>query len=150
MFKRAQIEMIGLVIVVIILVIGLLLYVKFGVLRDEVKQDTTSENAYVINLMNGIFNLKLCEKDKIKVDEAIIKCFNEGQVCGEEACNYVKTELKTIIAEICIKKYKNYSIWITKGDNNRTIMNECKTGILAHTTIVASDKEHYTAYFRSC
>lgn len=152
MFKRGQIEMIGLVIVVILLVIGLLLYVKLSVFRQETpKEDITIQNAYVTNLMGAVFNIKICESAPVKIEEGIVKCFNGNeQICGVEACSYVKNQINTIVSNIGFKSYKNYSVWITKGGQNQTISSSCKTGILTHTTIVTPDNDHYTAYFRVC
>ena len=149
--RKGQIEMIGLVIVVVLLAIGLLLYVKLVVFKEgAAKQDVSVENAYLTNLMGAVFNVKICSSDPIKVEEGIINCFNGMQICGEEACRYLKDQIKEIIGDINLKKYKNYSIWVTKGSENRTIMTECKTGLLTYTTVVTPDKEHYTAYFRVC
>ncbi|MBI2148627.1 hypothetical protein HYU23_03020 [Candidatus Woesearchaeota archaeon] len=149
--KKSQIEMIGLVIVVIILAVGLLLYVRFAVFREETNtQDSSIELAYLTNLMSSIFNVKVCESSPIKFDEGIGVCFQDGQICGENACDYLKGQTKDILGKLNLKKYKNYSIWVTRGNENKTILAECKTGILTHTTIVMPDKSHYTAYFRVC
>lgn len=149
--SKGQIEMIGLVIVVILLALGLLLYVKFGIFReDNSKQDSVVDNAYLTNLMGSIFNVKICETNPVKIEEGIVSCFNDEQICGEEACGYLKGQIKDIIGVVGVKKYKNYSIWVTKDSNNKTILNECKTGILTYTTIVTPDKDHYTAFFRVC
>lgn len=151
MFRKGQIEMIGLVIVVILLAVGLLFYVKFVVFRSgNTQQDVVAENAYLTNLMGSIFNVKVCETAPVKIEEGIVTCFNGGEICGLEACGYLKDQIKAITASVGLKKYKNYSIWITKDNNNKTIMSECKTGIQTHTTIVTADKDHYTAYFRVC
>ena len=151
MLKKGQIEMMGLVIVVILLSIGLLLYVKLVVFREDTqKQDIAVQNAYINNLMGAIFNIKVCEANPVKVEEGIVNCFNEGQICGEEACRYIKKQIKAIVQDAGVKEYKKYSIWVTKGSNNRVILDECKTGILTHTTIVTPDKDHYTAYLRVC
>ena len=151
MIKKGQVEMIGLVLFVIILVIGLLFYVKFGVLKDNgPKEDTALKQAYATNLMGAVLNVKVCESAPVKIDEGIVACFNGEQLCEQEACSYVKSQINQITADLKLKNYGNYSIWITKGDENRTISSECRTGILTHTTLVAANREHYTTYFRLC
>ena len=145
--------MIGLVIVVILISIGLLLYLKLGVFREEtVKEDATVQSTYVTNLMRAVFNVKICQdSDPKKVDEVLLLCFENEVFCGEtRSCDYVKNQIRDIIGSVGIKDYKNYSIWVSKGGSTVNISNECKTGILAHTTIVTPDREHYTAYFRVC
>ena len=150
--RSAQIEMIGLVIVVILVSIGLLFYVKFGVLKsDSANTDTTVENAYVTNLMGSIFNIKICNTSPVQIQEGIVNCFNNEEVCGIDACAYVGQQIKDIIHSVGLKKYNNYSVWVSKGVDNRTVLNQCnKTGILTYTTIVTPANEHYTAYFRVC
>ncbi len=142
--------MIGLVIVVIILAIGLVLYLKFSVFRDEgSKEDVAVSNAYVTNLMGAIFNVEICD-GTLRIQEGIIACFNDENICEREACSYVNDTIKGIIDETGLKSYKNYSVWITQDRVNKTIINQCRTGILTHTTIVTPSREHYLAYFRLC
>jgi len=150
MFKKGQVEMIGLVIVVILVALGLLLYVKLVIFRSEtVKVDTAYEHAYVTNLMGALFNVKLCDQT-VKVEEALVSCFKHEQVCEQEGCTYTSHEIKSIIASLGVKKYQNYSLEIKKGSESKLLLNGCKTGILISTTIRTQDQEHYTASFRVC
>ena len=148
--NKGQIEMIGLVIVVILLAVGLLFYLKFSVFRENTsKEDVTMQNAYVTNLMISVFNMEICE-GSTKIEEGIVACFNGENICENEACSYVNTSIKSIISDIGLKSYKNYSVWIEKGSLNKTIINQCRTGIQTHTTVVTPNRDHYTAFFRLC
>ncbi len=149
--KSAQIEMIGLVIVVVILSIGLLFYVKFVVFKtDPVKADTTVENAYVTNLMGAIFNIKVCDNSPIKIQDAIIDCYNDLRVCEQDACEYVKLQTEDIISLVGEKKYNNYSVWVNKSGDVKFILDQCKVGLLTYTTLITPERDHYTAFFRVC
>ncbi len=150
--SRSQIEMIGLVVVVIIIAIGFLLYIKFGVLRDQSNaEDPTIEVAYLTNLMGAVLNIKVCDQAPVKVEEALIKCYENEPFCdASEPCIYVKSEIEEIIGSVGLKNYKNYSVWIEKGSDKVDIIPRCETGILSHTTLVTANNEHYTAYFRVC
>ena len=155
--KKAQIEMIGLVIVVILLVIGLLFYFKFGILRDNKQtEDPTIKTAYVTNLMGSILNIKVCD-DSYKIEDVLVRCMDDNLVntnlefCdGLGSCDYAKREMGQIIADISLKDYKKYSISIQKGVNSVNLTQECRTGIASHTTIVTQDRQYYTVNFRVC
>jgi len=150
--KKAQIEMIGLVIVVIILAIGLLLYVKLAVFRDQgEKENTIVENAYLTNLMGAVFNVKVCETDAKKVEEVLVMCFENQEFCSEtDSCIYLKKQIKEIITSVGIKDFKKYSISVEKGDEKINVLEECKTGINTHTTLVTGEGKHYTTNFMVC
>lgn len=150
--KKAQIEMIGLVVVVIILAIGLLLYVKLAVFRDQgEKENTIIENAYLTNLMGSVFNVKVCETDLKRVEEVLVMCFENQGFCGEtDSCNYLKDKIKGIIASVGVKNFKKYSVSIEKGNEKIDVLAECKTGINTHTTLVMDEGTHYTANFMVC
>ena len=154
MFKKGQIEIIGLVIVVILIVIGLLLYVKFGILRkQETKKDSSLELAYVNNLMISIFNLKVCEENPMKIEDVLVKCFDssDSEICGNRrTCDYAKEEIEKIMAGFSFKDYRKTSIFIEKGEQVVGITNDCEFGVNSYTTIVTADNEYYTENFKVC
>lgn len=154
MSKKGQVEMIGLVIVVILIVFGLLLYIKFGILRkDETKKDSSLELAYVNNLMISIFNLKVCEENPLKIEDVLVKCFefSNDEICGERsACDYAKQEIGKIMADFSFKDYRKTSISVEKGGQVVEITNDCEFGVNSYTTIVTADNEYYTANFKVC
>lgn len=157
MYKKGQIEMIGLVIVVILLVIGLLFYFKFGILRKEQPEsDPTRELAYANNLIGALFNVEVCNGE-YKIEEILIRCFEDKQgystsmFCDElGSCDYAEREIGNIIGELGLKSYKKYSISIRKDSDTVAIKEDCETGILSSTTLITPDEEHYTADFRIC
>jgi hypothetical protein len=142
--------MIGLVIVIILLAIGLVFYFKFSLSNNsDSAEDTTLDVAYLTNLMQSISNVKICE-GTLKVEDAFVACFESAEICGQEACNYAKNEIKDIIGVVGLKKYKKYSIWVEKGKESKNIVNDCKTGILSSITVKTHDNGTYKAYFRVC
>jgi hypothetical protein len=150
--RKGQIEMIGLVIVVIILVVGLLFYLRFGVLRkDDVKKDVMIEYATSVNLMRSLFNVKICDDGSLQVQEAMIKCLEEVRICGDkEACSFVNKTIRDILGSTNLNKTKKYTINISQGDNEKSIINDCKTGILVPGTIQISSDESFTTEFVVC
>ncbi|HIH26069.1 hypothetical protein J4476_03950 [Candidatus Woesearchaeota archaeon] len=149
-FKMGQMEIVGLMVVVIIIIIGALFYLKFGILHQE--QDNTDlsiEQSYTINWLNSILNVNVCN-NTISYKSSLIECYNDGIVCNESACDYAKTESSNIINSIGLKDYRNYSFWIQSGDDLKHINNECKTGVKADEVILSDNGDEYTVNFRIC
>ncbi len=158
---KGQIEMIGLVIVVILLAIGLLLYFKFGILRDDngSGEDPTIEIAYVNNLMGAVLNMEICENDRgiNNIEGAVISCFDgqsyggTGLLCdGLGACDYSKAEIKRIIGELELKKVRKFSVSVEKNNNVVDIIKDCETGIVGRTRVITQEREAYTVKFTVC
>src|SRR3989344_6633814 len=149
-FKMGQMEIVGLMVVVIIIIIGALFYLKFGILHQE--QDNTDlsiEQSYTINWLNSILNVNVCN-NTISYKSSLIECYNDGNVCGESACDYLKSESNNIINSIGLKEYKNYTFWIQSGEDIKFIENECKIGVKADEVILSDNGDEYTVNFRIC
>lgn len=154
MYKRGQIEMIGLVIVVILIVIGLLLYLRFSVFRQEQpEKDNSLDLVYINNLMVSIFNIRICNENPVKVEEVLVMCLDspENIFCGEKrVCEYAKDEIKKIMTSFSFRDYKKTSISIERGNDVVDITSDCEFGIKSYTTIVTPDNSYYTANFKVC
>ncbi len=161
MHKRGQIEMIGLVIVVILLAIGLLLYFKFGILRgnSDTGEDPTLEIAYVNNLMGAVLNMEICENERSinSIEGAVISCFEESSFGGDEmlcngltSCGYSEFEIKKIIDELKLKKFRKFSLSVENNDKSANIINDCETGIVGRTRVITPEREAYTVKFTVC
>ena len=148
--RKGQMEIVGLMVVVIIIIIGALFYLKFGILHKEQENtDLSIQQSYTINWLNAISNVNICN-NTISYKDSLIECYNDGIVCGENACGYIKSESDNIIHSIGLKDYKNYSFWIQKGDDVKYLTYECKTGVKADEILLDTNGEEYTINFRLC
>src|SRR3989344_8037529 len=92
--KRGQTEMLGLVIIVILIVIGALFYVRFGILGksgERQQKENTINAIQAYNLMNAIMNVKVC--GNVSIREGFALCKNNGNLCDENACTYLDNEI---------------------------------------------------------
>lgn len=149
--KKGQIEMIGLVIVVIILVIGGILYLRFGVLgKKEVKNDVTVETSYIVNTLNALLNVKVCS-NSISMEETMMQCLNRGEnICDKEPCQYLEEQTKLIVGSIGITNKYKYSISIEKNGATNEIVRQCETGSLADVKVSDASGEAFTVKMRLC
>ena len=93
LMKKAQTEIMGLmIIVVLIVVIGLFAF------RFMLMNQSSSNDEYLSikanNLINSIKMTSICEKN---MGDAIIACCNNQNFCEREACGLVKEEINRII-----------------------------------------------------
>ena len=150
--KKGQIEIMGLMVVVILIIVGGLFYIKYGVLGGKKEAtDSSIEQAYSIGLLNALLNVKVCEEAQIRVGDGLVKCYEGGQeICSQEACEYLKGQMKDIIGSVGLKNYKSYSFWIEKSGEPKNLFEDCKTGVKTDEVIIADNNEEYTVNFRIC
>jgi len=149
--KNGQIEMIGLVMVVILIVISALLYLKFGILgKKEVKQETTIETSYVINTLTALTNIQICESNPIKFKDVVSACLNQQNICETEACNYLKTQTEIIMGSIGISNKYKYSLFIEKENNRIDIKKQCDFGTKADIKHGDQGVGYYTINLQIC
>ena len=148
--KKGQIEMMGLVVAVIIIVIGLLFYLKYGVLNaDKDKSaDINLDNAYVSNLMQAMFKVEICENTKF--ENVVEACFNNANICSTDSCSLLNTETSKIFGLFNDRRLKNYSFWIESSGDSKNLTNNCKTGVLYSTMVKSADNKVYRANLRTC
>src|SRR3989344_8634101 len=105
--KKAQMEIMGMMIIVIILVIAALFYVKFVVLQPKKEGASTLVQEQAYNLMNAVLNVKVCDGN-VSVRDAIKACKEGEDLCGDNACIYIGDEIKTIVSMSMPKDYADY------------------------------------------
>jgi len=93
--KKAQTEMIGLVILVVLLTIAALFYVKFGILNQQPALDTSISLERAVFIAAAISKVEICLNTSLQ--EAISYCDLKQDVCGKNACDVIKKEVPSII-----------------------------------------------------
>lgn len=143
-----QVEIIGLVVVVIIIVIGVLFYIGFG-LKKAPQKESSIEIGYASNLLSSVLNVQVCNNTK-QISEAIVACFNDQQICDMDACDYVKSETKVIMDRIDIKEFENYYFYAERGSEKKEFSKECKFGTQVDSKIVGPSNENYQVNLKLC
>lgn len=148
--RKGQIEIIGLVIVVIILVLGALFYVWLaGKEKPNTANEVVLETSYASNLLSAVLNVKICNETK-QVKEAIVSCFNEEELCDKDACNLVSEEVNKIISEITVKDFRKYTFKAKRDGEGKKFKEECKTGTNIMTKITGNSDENYEINLQIC
>ena len=92
--KRGQIETIGLLIVVI-LIIFMGLFALMFMSKGERKTDESFYSVKANNLLNAIQKASVCNED---LESGIVYCIENKEFCGQsDACDVVKVEIEKII-----------------------------------------------------
>lgn len=148
--KKAQTEMLGLVIIVILIVIGALFYVRFAIFgkSGELQQ---KENSIMItqayNMMNALSNIKVC--NNVSIAEGFYICNHGGELCGEDACNYLDTQIDSIVKSTL---YRDYSLNVSGSglDYRLPKADSCKYGVSSYPYVFDVKGETYKAFFKIC
>ena len=111
MDRKGQVEMIGLVIVVVLIIVGGLFYIKFLLISDENKMDNNLHEMSIKsnNVMIAISNIKLCE-DGYSVPELLA---DASVFCEGKNSNELLDEALPEIFEVT--GFKKYRYWVNEG-----------------------------------
>ncbi len=145
MKKSGQIEMIGLVIIVMLIVIGGLLFVRFGLQSEEVKQETTIQTTQTYHLLNAMLKIELCPETALK--KAIDACNENQNICNQEACQLLKTKIETILQETSYKKTAFYAY-----NNGIEVLkiNDCAYGTASPPYFFKEENKEYEVVLKQC
>ena len=143
--KKAQIEIVGLLIVVILIVLGGIFYLKFAVLNKKPVEQTSRQNIQATNLINALMNIRLCD-NKFTMKESLILCGNKELLCDEDACNYIKDQLKLIDDNIDYK----HSFYVKKDQDKIINIEGCEEGIASPASSFSDKGTYYEAYLLLC
>ena len=145
--KKAQLEMIGLMIIVIILVLGGLFYLRFALTPEEKKEDT-SVQAY--NLMNAVLNVYICGNTSLR--SAIVSCDLGESICDNDCdfngdYSFFSNQLDNIVSKVT---YLNYSFYVNKGEIEVFKVEGCKYGQASQSYPISERNEYYEVFFKLC
>jgi hypothetical protein len=97
MSKKAQMEIIGFLIIILLLFFALIFYFKFSSSDSTDLISEAEENLEVSNLLSVIKLYSICEDTQLK--DAIKTCAEGGgSECDQDACELVATEVQAIVA----------------------------------------------------
>ena len=111
--------------------------------------------SYASNLLNALLNIKVCNNEK-QIVEAIEDCFNGKDLCGKDACEYVKTETEDIMGRINVKEFKNYYFYAEKETERKDFIknkdcNADSVGMLVDRTVSGlNNNENYIVTLKIC
>jgi hypothetical protein len=148
MFRKGQVEMIGLVIVVVLIAIGGLFYVKFAMISDENKVDFRSNEHSIRanNLMGALANLELCEGE-ISLRE-MFAMIGPTVVCdGKTAQEYLDQEIPLIFEATGLE---NYRYWVVESGSTIFEAGDCEYGIESAKYAFSYNGRTFESHLRFC
>ncbi|MFA5175645.1 MAG: hypothetical protein WC413_00075 [Candidatus Nanoarchaeia archaeon] len=121
--KKSQIEMFGLLILVILIAVSLVIGLRFMMTPDD-KQEIPLEariSSQAINLQFSLLKLDVCENTDF--EDVLIKCCANENICNENACNLAKGIITTVVnstfqkqgTTMTFSKYNNLCLNVSQG-----------------------------------
>ena len=144
--KKAQTEIIGLVVIVTIIIIAVVLFVRLAILKPASHSPTSVESIEANNMLNALLKTTVCD---ISIQEAIQQCSQKINICDQEPRAYTVGKIKEIL-QVSLDEKTDYS-FIALSDNSPLIKIEnCETGISASPFSLPSRGAVYTINFKLC
>ena len=124
--KKGQLEMIGLVVVIVLLIIGGMFYVTFSVKSSDKNEEQNKhiQSITANNLVGAIVKIKVC--NNFSIAEGVSLCDKNEQLCNENACEFLKKEINFIVYNVTDE---NYLFSVKKGENDLFNVGNCLYGI---------------------
>ena len=118
MKPKAQMEIMGLVVIVILLIMGLLFTVTFIILRppSETAQIATTGVIATSTLNSMLYTTTDCRDQSIQ--ELIIDCNVYQKIqCGMSSCDYIKKTIPDLLNKTLAYQQRQYYFTITSNGN---------------------------------
>jgi hypothetical protein len=147
--KRGQIEMIGLLIVVVLILVGVLFYIKFATgVKEDNKMDSVQESIFANNLVLGMGRMEFCD---VKFADAIYEVYQNGNLCGVDANNYLGGEIGKIIE--ATEWPGDYQLTVLMENEDGSFFNPgigCEYGPVSESYIFSSNSMNFEVRLRLC
>lgn len=150
--KTAQIEMIGLVLLVTLLLIGGLFYLRFIVLQPEpLATDSTLRTTQVTNLLTALLPLTLCDDKTVRNALAQCATYPDTPFCADRTgCDAIHTSLPPILdATLSRPLGLAYNLTARTPDDAFFSIGPCTTGT-AITLPFQEEGKNYELLLRIC
>tara|TARA_B100000315_G_scaffold215748_1_gene215232 strand:+ start:25 stop:462 length:438 start_codon:yes stop_codon:yes gene_type:complete len=132
--KKAQTEIIGLVVIVILFIVIAVIFVKLSTAPKS--KSVIKESVEVSNLLNAVVKLTPCKEDKelSSLSDIIAECENQ-QYCNENCKEYIEKQVNNVMSSALDKK-KSYNMIITKRGDTFIEQGDCKGDTVFADTII--------------
>ena len=109
---RGQIEVVGLVVIVLLVLVGGAIFLRLGSSRD-VSDFGIKESIEANNMRNALLKTTICD---VSVEDAVAECYNKGVLCRIDACEYTKNKIQEIL-DLSLPANKDFNL-IVKADGD--------------------------------
>lgn len=143
--RKGQVEIMGLMIVVVLIIIGGVFYLKYCTTQPvNTQAEANIRQIQTINAVKALMNLKVCEVD---MKQAIYLCANDMQLCNEDACLY----LNKFITEVYDKILEDdYLFVINKGESELLSIGACEFGVSSGPYLIEEQRSKFEITLKVC
>ena len=145
--KKAQMEIVGLVVIVIIILLALVFFIKFSLSAPSSSQASAVESIEANNLLNALLKTTICED--ISVEEGMKECKQKSNICNQEACKFTKEKIQEIM-QASLDEKTTYSLKIQADESSLIEIENCKIGIAASPFSIPSRGVTYSISLKLC
>ena len=144
---KGQIETLGLLVIVILLVFIGIFALKFMAFDNKKVVDESFYSVKANNLLNAIQKASICDEN---MEKAIVACFEENSFCGRtDVCSFVEEEINKIIDESLEEDISFTAKDSQYGNIGIEIVN-CNAGISSVSSFIRSGYGVYELSLKIC
>jgi len=150
--KRAQMEIFGFLVIIILLVVVGVIYLNFAMTPSEDVLSEARTNIEVSNFLSSTMAYTPCSGNSL--EDAVKNCENNGQTCGQDACALLENELLLVLNEynsvVWGGKYDGYSLNIELSEPILITEGDCSDTILADSYKISTSSGLIQVYMQLC
>ncbi len=123
--KKGQMEILGLLVLVVLISISLLFLLRFLLVPKETSAyEIGYKTVQSSNFHIALAKVSVCE-DKI-MEDIIVACCNKEQICGRDACDLLEKDVKNILDKTL--PYQKYQFFVKSYNDECLSINTCGEG----------------------
>ncbi len=127
MSKKSQMEILGLAVVIVLILLGFLLYLRFGMNGNNADFEEFADPKMAASTLNAMLKTTVsCDSKKYSITELLQDCYNWKMVyCGgQDSCTFAENSLG-IMLDTSLKQWgKGYWFLATAGTVNEITLHE--------------------------
>ncbi len=100
--KKSQVEILGLMIIVVLIIIIALFLVRFMLLKQN-QEPIIKSKAFADDLLNSMLKTTICNDNELV--DAIISCYNQDNICNQDSCQLAENTINNML--IALEKSTN-------------------------------------------
>ena len=115
--RKSQVEILGLVLVVIIVVIGLVFFIGISARGSTLRVNDFTDNSDTQGFLNAMLGTKTdCG---VELKEIVTDCYGRNTKCSPDSCAYASGYISRVLENTLQEKEKPYRLMISMGSDVR-------------------------------
>jgi len=143
--KKGQVEIMGLLVVVVLIIIGGVFYLKYcSTQKPDTQIEVNIRQIQTINAVKALMNLRVCDRE---MKEAILLCADDMQLCEQDACEYLDEFVKGVYDRVLEDEY----LFVIKERESELLkIGGCDYGVSSGPYLIQEEGRYFEVNLKIC